>query len=66
MFISTPHNGYHYNAERSRKGSRKFLSSVMPQAPTAGDIRIEACRVPRLIRRKAYRVLRKHDEGRQP
>jgi hypothetical protein len=45
---------------RSRKGiNRKLLWSVMPQAPIAGDSRIDARDVPERIRRQAYRYLGK-------
>jgi hypothetical protein len=57
MFII---NGRYFIAERSRKGYRRFLWSMMPVvAPTSGEIRIEPKQVPRLIRRKAYRDLQK-------
>jgi hypothetical protein len=59
IFISAPHARQIFVAERSRKGSSKFLWSVMPELPTAPDIRIDAHRVPRTIRRQAYRVLGK-------
>jgi hypothetical protein len=56
MFISEPHEGQIYIAERSRKGSSKFLWSVMPVEPVAADVRIEARDVPRQIRRRAYKL----------
>jgi hypothetical protein len=62
MFISAPVNGRAYVAERSRKGTKKSLWSVMPMEPTSGGIRIEAREVPRLIRRKAYRPLQPNRE----
>jgi hypothetical protein len=57
IFISAPHAGDVYVAERSRKGSRKLLWSIMPAAPIAPDMRIAACAVPIGIRRQAYRHL---------
>jgi len=59
IFISTPHDGLIYIAERSRKGSQKFLWSAMPEAPIGADVRIDASTVPRGIRRQAYRWLGK-------
>jgi len=58
IFISDPHGGLIYVAERSRKGSQKFLWSAMPEHDGA-DVRIEAGTVPRGIRRQAYRWLGK-------
>jgi len=52
IFISAPHNGTIFIAERSRKGSRKLLWSTHGQ-------RIEANTVPYQIRRQAYRHLAK-------
>jgi len=63
MFISEPHNGLIYIAERSRRGNRKLLWSAVPKEPIAGDVRIEARTVPRSIRRKAYRDLRKYQDS---
>jgi hypothetical protein len=57
VFISAPINGRIFLAARSRKGYRRLLWSAVPVAPTAGEIRIKAAEVPRLIRRQAYRVL---------
>jgi hypothetical protein len=59
LFISAPFNAQIFIAERSRKGSRKLLWSIMPEAPVAADVRIEACAVPLAIRRQAYRHLGK-------
>lgn len=55
--MSAAHQGQIYIAEFSRRGSRKLLWSVMPKAPPAADVRIDAARVPLRIRRQAYRVL---------
>ena len=55
MFISKPHAGQIYIAERSRK-SIKLLWSVMPVDPIAADMRIEARDVPRHIRNRAYKL----------
>jgi hypothetical protein len=59
IFISVPHNGLVYVAVRSRYGANKFLWSVLPHAPTAPDMRIEASAVPQRIRQQAYRYLAK-------
>jgi hypothetical protein len=59
IFISAPHNGQVYVAERSRKGYSKLLWSVLPKAPTGDDVPIEARLVPFAIRRQAYRYLGK-------
>jgi hypothetical protein len=59
IFTSAPHNGRVYVAERSRKGYSKLLWSVLPKAPTGGDVPIEARLVPFAIRRQAYRYLGK-------
>lgn len=59
MFISKPIDGMVYLAERSRKGSKKLMWSVMPVEPIAADVRIDAGEVPRLIRRKAYHLFEK-------
>src|SRR5260370_38807255 len=37
VFGSEPNDGQIFIAERSRKGSRKLLWSVMPEAPIAAD-----------------------------
>ena len=57
IYISEPHGGQYYIAERSRRGSLKLLWSSMPVEPTAADRRIEARLVPYRIRRQAYRRL---------
>jgi hypothetical protein len=57
IFISKPHAGQIYIAERSRRGSRRLLWSVMPHAPVAADVRIKVQAVPLKIRRQGYRVL---------
>jgi hypothetical protein len=59
LFISAPIDGRIYVAERSRKGSVKLLWSIMPHAPVAPDVRVEANEVPMAIRRQAYRALGK-------
>lgn len=59
LFISEPHRGQYYIAERSRCGSHKLLWSIMPVAPIAADTRIAAGAVPYDIRREAYRWLAK-------
>jgi hypothetical protein len=56
MFISKPHRGLYFLAQRSR-GGHKFLWSIMPVAPVAADVRIAPCDVPYAIRRQAYRYL---------
>ena len=56
MFISDPHDGQYFIAERSRRGAAKLIWSVMPVAPAAADTRIEPRAVPRRIRRQAYRL----------
>ena len=40
MFGSEPNDGQIFIAERSRKGSRKLLWSVMPEAPIAADFKV--------------------------
>jgi hypothetical protein len=57
IFVSAPHRERVYVASRSRKGARHLLWSVMPAAPTAADVRVEASIVPIAIRRAAYRRL---------
>ena len=42
MFGSEPNDGQIFIAERSRKGSRKLLWSVMPEAPIAADAGMRA------------------------
>lgn len=56
MFISEPHAGHIFIAERSRRGSKKLLWSVMPVAPVAADVRIEPRAVPAPLRRRAYKL----------
>lgn len=56
MYISKPYAGQIFIAERSRRGSKKLRWSVMPVAPAAADVRIEPSAVPRLVRRRAYRM----------
>ena len=56
IFISAPCDGQIYVAERSRKGKRLLLWSVMPHAPTAPDRRIEARYVPLPVKRQAWRA----------
>jgi hypothetical protein len=56
VFISEPHDGVIFIAERSRRGSRKLLWSSMPVVRITADVRIEAREVPNRIRRKAYRL----------
>jgi hypothetical protein len=68
MFISEPHEGQIYIAERSRRGSKKLIWSVMPVAPVAADVRIEPRAVPAPVRRQAYKLfegdrLRKKSPG---
>jgi hypothetical protein len=65
MFISKPVAGRIYIAKRSSKGYCKLLWSIVPVSPTTGESRIEAAAVPRLIRRKAYRVLQSNREEQQ-
>jgi hypothetical protein len=55
MFISEPHAGQIYIAERSRRG-RKLKWSVMPVAPVAPDVRIEPVDVPFQVKRRAYKL----------
>jgi hypothetical protein len=55
-FTSQPHNGRIYIAERSRKGARNLLWSVMPEHDGT-DVRIGPREVPLAIRRQAYRIL---------
>jgi hypothetical protein len=62
IFISAPHAGEIYVAERSRRGSSKFLWWVMPHMPIAPDMRIAAYAVPLTIRRQAYRHLGKLEQ----
>jgi len=60
IFISDPHDGMIYVAERSRRGSKKLLWSSMPQAPIAAAARrVDPAHVPYHIRRAAYRWLSK-------
>jgi hypothetical protein len=59
IYISPVHDGMVFVAERSRRGSGRFLWSTLPVAPTAGDSRINARQVPRAVRRAAYRHLAK-------
>jgi hypothetical protein len=42
VFGSEPNDGQIFIAERSRKGSRKLLGSVMPEAPIAADAGMRA------------------------
>jgi hypothetical protein len=39
VFISEPHDGVIFIAERSRRGSRKLLWSSMPVVPITADVR---------------------------
>ena len=59
LYISRPHDGLVYFAERSRKGSQKLLWSVIPREPFGPELRVDATDVPREIRRQAYRHLGK-------
>jgi hypothetical protein len=59
IFIIAPVDGQIFVAERPRKGGLKLRWSVMPHAPTAPDVRIDAHFVPIVIRRQACRVLGK-------
>ena len=54
IFISGPHLGRIFVAERSRKGSKKLRWSVMPEHQGA-DVLCEPSTVPYRIRRQAYR-----------
>ena len=56
IFISHPYAGRIFVAERSRKGSRKLLWSVMLEHHGA-DVRCLPNDVPRTIRRAGYRFL---------
>lgn len=57
LFISEPHAGRIFIAERRSPHRRTKLKwSVMPVAPVAADVRIEPGLVPRLVRRKAYKL----------
>jgi hypothetical protein len=59
VFISQPHQGLVYIAERSRYGYRKLLWSVMTAMPLSLDTVIEASLVPVKVRRAAYRKIGK-------
>jgi hypothetical protein len=61
IFISAPLGGMIFVAERSRRGSGRFLWSMLPAEPIAGDSRINARQVPRAVRRAAYRHLAKSE-----
>lgn len=56
MFISKPHAGRIFIAERARRGGNKLRWSVMPVAPVAADVRIEPGDVPLRIKRRAYKL----------
>ena len=55
MFISEPHAGHVYTAERSPKGYHKFIWSVTPVKMPVPK-RVDPNIVPRRIRRQAYRM----------
>jgi hypothetical protein len=63
MFISDPIDGHVYIAERPRYRSMACFNgliwSIIPVAPTAGFKRIDASKVPYLVRRKAYHLFEK-------
>jgi hypothetical protein len=54
VFGSEPNDGHIFIAERSRKGSRKLLWSVMPEAlksdPSRDDFNQESLRIPHIGR----------------
>lgn len=56
IFMSTPYRGRIYIAERSRKGLRGLLWSMMLEHDGV-DMPIDAREVPLIIRRQAYRHL---------
>ena len=58
IYISRPCDASIYVAERSRKGSRRLLWSVMPERSIIPERRIDASQVPTRIRRQAYRILK--------
>jgi hypothetical protein len=64
MYISQPIDGVVYIAERPRYRSMGRVNglawSVVPVAPTSGFTRIDAARVPKAVRRQAYRHNYKH------
>jgi len=59
LYISRPHDGLVYVAQRSRNGSQRLLWSVIPREPFGPELRADAADVPREIRRQAYRHLGK-------
>ena len=56
MFVSKPYSGRVFIAQRSPRGYHKLVWSVLILASTRNDIRIEASKVPKRIRRAAYRL----------
>jgi hypothetical protein len=59
IFISAPLDGRIYVAERSAKGHLTLLWSVVSATLLGCEQRIDAHRVPIVIRRQAYRRLGK-------
>jgi hypothetical protein len=59
IFISAPIDGQIYVAERSAKGSAKFLWSMINATLLGQEQRINPRQVPHHIRRQAYRHLGK-------
>jgi hypothetical protein len=59
IFISAPIDGHIFVAERSGKGHLKLLWSVVSATLLGREQRIDAHRVPIVIRRQAYRRLGK-------
>jgi len=56
LYISRPHDGLVYVAERSCKGSQKLLWSLIPREPFGPEFRVDAADVPREIRRKPIAI----------
>jgi hypothetical protein len=59
IFISAPVDGQIYVAERSPKGHRTFLWSIVSATLIGHEQRINPRQVPHHIRRRAYRHLDK-------
>jgi hypothetical protein len=63
MFISRPIAGRIFVAVPSPKGHKRLIWSFVPSDLRTREIRIEAKRVPKSIRRTAYRLFTAGAEG---
>ena len=55
MFISPLVDGHYYLATHSLRGA-KFVWVKLPHAPTHNGVRVAVAKVPRAIRKKAYKL----------